>query len=322
MHSTMISVQDLALPHGITLQCRVSGVAGRPTLVFLHGFPEGAFIWDALLLHFARPENGGYRCVAPNLRGFGASSSPTDVGAYRAKHLVQDLVALIAAECPGGALECLVAHDWGGAVAWNLANQHPSRLSQLVILNSPHPGPFLRALQHDPAQQAASAYMNFLVQSDAAAQLAANDFERLFGFLTGQDSSLTSLTAPTADTPAHWLTPAVKAQYRAVWQHGLQGGLNYYRASPLRPATATDPGASAVQIPPEALRIEVPTLVLWAQDDVALLPCLTEGLEAHVPDLKLVPIEQATHWVVHEQAERVITEIAGFLQPQALRPTQ
>jgi pimeloyl-ACP methyl ester carboxylesterase len=321
-----IQTWQQALPHGITLSCRACGQPGHPVLLFLHGFPEGAWVWDPLLRHFSRPENGGYRCVAPNLRGFERSSAPEDVKAYRAKHLVQDILALIDSEC-GATPQCqplaaLIAHDWGGAVAWSLANQHPSRLSQLVILNSPHPGPFLRALQHDPAQQAASAYMNFLVQPDAAAQLAANDFERLFGFLTGQDSSLTSLTAPTADTPAHWLTPAVKAQYRAVWQHGLQGGLNYYRASPLRPATATDPGASAVQIPPEALRIEVPTLVLWAQDDVALLPCLTEGLEAHVPDLKLVPIEQATHWVVHEQAERVITEIAGFLQPQALRPPQ
>ena len=164
--------------------------------------------------------------------------------------------------------------------------------------------------------------MNFLVQPDAAAQLAAKDFERLFGFLTGQDTSLQSLTAPTADTQAHWLTPAVKAQYREVWQHGLQGGLNYYRASPLRPATATDPGASAVQIPPEALRIDVPTLLLWAQDDVALLPCLTEGLDAHIPDLKLVPIAQATHWVVHEQPERVIQEIASFLPPSGSKPAQ
>jgi pimeloyl-ACP methyl ester carboxylesterase len=261
--------------------------------------------------------------VAPNLRGFERSSAPEDVKAYRAKYLVQDIVALIDSECgTGQPLAALIAHDWGGAVAWSLANQHPERMHQLVIVNSPHPGPFLRALQHDPAQQAASTYMNFLVQPQAAMQLAANDFERLFGFLTGQDSSLQSLTAPTADTQTHWLTPAVKAQYREVWQHGLQGGLNYYRASPLRPATATDAGASAVQIPPEALRIEVPTLVLWAQDDVALLPCLTEGLDAHIRELTLVPIEQATHWVVHEQPERVITEIASFLQPQAPRPPQ
>ena len=325
MHPDIQTWQQ-TLPHGITLSCRACGEPGRPVLLFLHGFPEGAWVWDPLLRHFSRPENGGYRCVAPNLRGYERSSAPEDVKAYRAKHLVQDIVALIDSECgplPGGRpLAALIAHDWGGAVAWSLANQHPHRMRHLVILNSPHPGPFLEALQHDPAQQAASAYMNFLVQPDAAAQLAAKDFERMFGFLTGQDTSLQSLTAPTADTQAHWLTPAVKAQYREVWQHGLQGGLNYYRASPLRPATATDPGASAVQIPPEALRIEVPTLLLWAQDDVALLPCLTEGLDAHIPDLKLVPIAQATHWVVHEQPARVIQEIANFLPPSGIKPAQ
>ena len=325
MHPDIQTWQQ-TLPHGITLSCRACGEPGRPVLLFLHGFPEGAWVWDPLLLHFSRPENGGYRCVAPNLRGYERSSAPEDVKAYRAKHLVQDIVALIDNECgptPNGqTLAALIAHDWGGAVAWSLANQHPHRMRQLVIINSPHPGPFLQALQHDPAQQAASAYMNFLVQPDAGAQLAANDFERLFGFLTGQDTSLQSLTAPTADTQAHWLTPAVKAQYREVWQHGLQGGLNYYRASPLRPATANDPGASAVQIPPEALRIEVPTLLLWAQDDVALLPCLTEGLDAHIPDLKLVPIAQATHWVVHEQPARVIQEIANFLPPSGIKPAQ
>ena len=79
-------IQDclVDLPHGITLHCRVSGIPGRPVLLFLHGFPEGAFIWDELLLHFARPENGGYRCVAPYLRGFGPSSSPQAVDARTA----------------------------------------------------------------------------------------------------------------------------------------------------------------------------------------------------------------------------------------------
>lgn len=305
------------LPHGITLSCRSCGERGRPVLLFLHGFPEAAWVWDPLLWHFSRPENGGYRCVAPNLRGYERSSAPEDIKAYRAKHLVQDILALAEAESGSQPLAALVAHDWGGAVAWNLANQHPARLRQLIIINSPHPGPLLKALQDNPAQQAASAYMNFLVQPDAEMLLAANDFERLFGFLTGQDSTLTSLTSGTGTSAGpHWLTPDIKARYRAVWQHGLQGGLHYYRASPLRPATTSDPGASKLTIPPAALRIDVPTLVLWAQDDVALLPCLTENLDAHIPDLKLVPIEQATHWVVHEQPARVITEITKTLKPR------
>ena len=74
----MISARSISLPHGITLDGRVCGDPARPVLLFLHGFPEGAFIWDAQLAHFSQPEHGGYYCVAPYLRGFGASSSPLD----------------------------------------------------------------------------------------------------------------------------------------------------------------------------------------------------------------------------------------------------
>ena len=312
----LIETWQQALPHGITLSCRASGARGRPVLMFLHGFPEAAFVWDDLLEHFARPENGGYRCVAPNLRGYEHSSAPTEVQAYRAKFLVQDILALIDAQCGAGqALAALVAHDWGGALAWNLANQHPARLRQLVVINSPHPGPFVRAMQSHPAQQAASAYMNFLVQPDAAAQLSANGFARLLGFLRGHDDTLGG-SHDLATQASTWLTPEMADRYRAVWSLGLQGGLNYYRASPLRPPSAQDRSILDVSLPPEMLHIAVPTLVLWAQDDIALLPCLTEGLEQHIPDLKRVDIDGTTHWVVHEQPERVIAEISAFLKPQ------
>lgn len=306
----MIETWQQDLPHGITLSCRASGERGRPVLLFLHGFPEAAFAWDALLEHFARSENGGYRCVAPNLRGYEHSSAPTDVRDYRAKHLLQDIAALIDAESPGVPLAALVAHDWGGALAWAFANQHPRRLHKLVIINAPHPGTYLRELQNNPAQRAASAYMNFLVRPDAARLLTENGHARLFGFFEGMGASAAPGT-PGAPKGAGWLTEDVRAQYRAVWDLGVQGGLNYYCASPLHPASAHE-----VQLPAEALRITMPTLVLWAQDDIALLPCLCESLEEHVPDLKLVPLHQATHWVVHEQPQRVIAEISAFLQAQ------
>ncbi len=98
----MIDTWTAELPHGIALSCRSAGARGRPVLMFLHGFPEAAFAWDELLTHFAQPEHGGYRCVAPNLRGYEQSSSPADVAAYHAKHLAQDVAALIAAECGAG----------------------------------------------------------------------------------------------------------------------------------------------------------------------------------------------------------------------------
>jgi pimeloyl-ACP methyl ester carboxylesterase len=291
-----------ALPHGIHLNCRHSGQPGRPVLLFLHGFPEGAFAWDAMLAHFSKPENGGYFCVAPHLRGFETSSAPTDPAAYRAKFLVQDILALIDIVSPRQALAALVAHDWGGAVAWNLANQHPEHLQRLVIINSPHPGTFLRDLQSNPAQQAASAYMNFLIRPDAAALLAANDYQRLWGFFNTM-----------ANGQASWLDTAMKDRYRAHWAHGLEGGLNYYRASPLRPPRPDDHAASLISLPDAMLRIAVPTMVIWGLQDKALLPCLIEGLDDHIPDLELHTLADASHWVVHEQPAVVKAYIRGFL---------
>ena len=304
----MIETWQQALPHGIHLSCRAAGARGRPVLMFLHGFPEAAFVWDELLAHFARPEHGGYRCVAPNLRGYEQSSAPSDVAAYRAKHLVQDIAALIAIESAGQPLACLVAHDWGGAVAWNLVNQMPQLQQRLAIINSPHPGTFLRELQNSPHQQAASAYMNFLIRPDAETLLRDNDYRRLWEFFLRMGAG------QPADTLGHgWLTDAVKARYRAVWDQGLTGGLNYYRASPLRPPRADDPAAAAIQLPHEMLTIRVPTLVLWGLDDTALPPALIEGLDQYITQLTLQRVPGASHWIVHEQPQLVIAALQDFL---------
>ena len=334
IHSIMIQTYLQTLPHGITLSCRSAGEKGRPVLIFLHGFPEAAFVWDGLLAHFSQLEHGGYRCIAPNLRGFECSSAPADVAAYRPKHLVQDIAALIALEggqpqrwaapskaSPHGGqrltrsderggpqIDGLIAHDWGGAVAWNLAASQPGLIKQLAIINSPHPGTFLRELQHSSAQQAASAYMNFLIRPDAEELLAADDFRRLWGFFTdlagGNDKG---------DSAKAWLTEAVKVQYRDVWQRGLSGPLNYYRASPLRPPRPNDPAAAAVSIPRALLEVHLPTLVIWGLKDTALLPALLDGLSDYVPDLQLQRVEDASHWIVHEQPKLVAAYLQKFL---------
>ena len=303
-----IDLIQLNLPHGVTLSCRSAGSKGRPVLVFLHGFPEAAFIWDELLLHFAKPENGGYRCIAPNLRGFEQSSAPTDVSAYRPKHLVQDIAELIQSE--GAPIEALIAHDWGGAVAWNSAASHPELIKKLVIINSPHPGTFLRELQQSPSQQAASRYMNFLIRPDAEKLLAEDDFRRLFEFfmpfgeVKGQGVKGDGLRVVP-----DWLTADVKAQYRDVWQRGLTGPLNYYRASPLRPG----PEIAKLVIPRELLVVNVPTLVLWGMDDIALPPGLLDGLGDFVLQMQLERIDGATHWIIHEQPELVARHVQRFL---------
>lgn len=293
----MICHFDLSLPSGIHLACRAAG-EGRVRVMLLHGFPEAAFVWDDVMQRVA-PRAA---CVAPNLRGFIGSSAPTDVAAYRAKHVVGDIVAAI--EALGSPIDLLVAHDWGGALAWNLAAQRPDLLRRLLIINSPHPATFLRELRHNAAQQAASAYMNFLCRPDAESLLAEDDFRRLWPFLQGAD----------------WLTPEVREQYRQAWANegrGLTGGLNYYRASPLRPPANLSLGADdpvhQVNLPDEAVTSRVPTTVLWGESDKALLPDLLVGLDRWVPQLQIERVPDASHWIVHEQPGRVAELIVSLL---------
>ena len=294
----MIETYDAVLPHGITLSCRAAGPRDAPVLLFLHGFPEGAFVWDELLLHFA-PR---FRCIAPNLRGFEKSTSPPEREAYRVKHLVADIDALIA-QC-GGRVEALVAHDWGGAVAWNLAVQKPGSMKRLIVINSPHPATFLREMQHNPAQQAASAYMNFLCRPDAESLLAANDYARMWPFFRRTEST---------DRAPDWLTESVRDQYRAVWGHGLRGGCNYYRASPLRPPTAEDDSLRKLAFAPEFVTVHVPTLVIWGEADRALPVALLDGLEAYLPRGRIVRVPGATHWIVHERGPGIAQQIDAEL---------
>ena len=290
------------LPHGVTLSCRAAGSSAQPRRVLLlHGFPEGAFIWDALMLGLS----GRAYCVAPNLRGYERSSAPRAVEAYRAKHLVADIAALI--ESMGAPIDVLVAHDWGGAVAWTLAAQRPQLLRQLLIINSPHPATFLRELRQAPAQQAASAYMNFLCRSDSAALLSADDFKRLWPFFTQMGG-------------AAWLDEGLREQYRQLWRHGLEGPLNYYRASPLRPATSPDDPIRTLALSREAVTVNVPTTLLWGDADVALLPSLLEGLDEFVNPLVVHRVGGASHWIVHEQPALITATIEQLLRSPCTGP--
>jgi epoxide hydrolase 4 len=292
--SDAVECFDAPLPHGITLSCRATGPHDAPRVVLLHGFPEGAFVWDEVMQRLAR----SVRCVAPNLRGYERSSAPADVSAYRTRHLVSDLAALI--EHVGGPIDLLVAHDWGGAVAWSLAAHEPHRLRRLLVINSPHPATFLRELRDNPAQRAASAYMNFLCRPDAAALLEADDFARLWPFFEGMGGRA-------------WLDAATRERYRALWRHGLEGALNYYRASPLRPPMSSDAAVHALEFPLETVTVQVPTTVLWGEADAALPPALLDGLDSYVARLEVQRVRAATHWIVHEQPALVADVIARVL---------
>ncbi len=284
-----------ALPNGTTLHYAACGAG--PLILFVHGFPEFWYEWKDQLAEFGED----HRAVAPDMRGYNLSSKPAEVSAYRAKHLVEDLRLLIDHL---GAQRCvMVAHDWGGAIAWNFAAAHPERLEKLVIINAPHPAIFSRELRHNPAQQAASAYMNLFRSDKAERVLSENDYARL-----------ARMTVEAWGASGGSATEEDRRAYIAAWSQpgALTGGLNWYRASPLYPPEAAG-AALPPQLDPALFRVSVPTLVIWGERDEALLIANLDGIETLVEDLRIVRIPDGSHWVVHEQPARVNALIREFL---------
>ena len=269
--------------NGIELRCAVAGKG--ELILFLHGFPETSRMWDAQLEHFS----GSYLTVAPDLRGYNLSSKPNDVSAYRLPILVDDIKGL--ADHFGAEKIILVAHDWGGVVAWAFAHRYPERLKKLVIINAPHPEIFRRELQSNPAQQKASQYMQFFQSPRAEGKLLAKDCAGLLASF--QDAKGRSL-----------LTKSDEAAYREAWNQpgALTAMLNYYRAMFL--------GQSD-----EAIKnvLPFPVLVVWGEADRYLLPGNLQGLEQFMSDLTLVRLPGVSHWVAAECPHRLNREIEKFL---------
>jgi pimeloyl-ACP methyl ester carboxylesterase len=283
-----------------------------PLILFLHGFPEFWYEWKSQLAEFSRD----HTAVAPDLRGYNLSSKPDEVSAYAVPNLVADVHALAATllKTTGGSTFTLVAHDWGGVIAWVYAAQHPEMLDKLVILNAPHPTIFGRELRENPAQQQASQYMLMFRSQEAEALLAENDYDWLKRAVLGKNTS-------QADEDAYveaWSQPGA-----------LTGGLNYYRASGVGPlpspaATSTPPAPPAPPATPTTattaappLMIRVPTLVIWGEKDTALLTGNLNGLEQYVPKLTVKRIPDGSHWIAREKAADVNQLIREFVAPPA-----
>jgi len=297
--SNAITVGQFAkLPNGISLHYASAGTRGRPLLLFLHGFPEFSGAWDEILPAFG----DDYYAVAPDLRGYNASSAPSEVSAYRLRAVVEDLIELIT--FLGYESASVVGHDWGGSAAWRLAGASPQRVDRLVIINAPHPNALARELSCNPAQQAASRHVTWLRSPDMEDALTSDDFARLKDWLRAM---------PRAGHA--WLTPARLQRYVEVWRHGLTGPLNYYRASPLHPAPDSSQATAALRLADDQFVVAAPTLVLWGMRDESLVPELLDGLDQWVPHVVIERFAAATHWIVHEEPARVTERLRAFLGP-------
>jgi epoxide hydrolase 4 len=288
-------VDGYADVNGVRLHYVSAGTG--PLILFVHGFPEFWYAWRKQLLEFGRD----HQAVAVDMRGYNLSSKPDSLDAYQVPNMVEDLRAL--ADHFGARTFVLVAHDWGGVIAWAFAMTHPDRLEKFVAINAPHPAIFARELARNPAQQQASMYMLAFRAPGAEQMLAANNYEPLTRSVLGD------LLA------AGHFTAADSAEYLKAWSQpgALTGGLNYYRASRIG-VSAT--GAPAVpSAPPTAaqLTVSVPTLVIWGERDPYLLTGNLDGLDALVPALTVRRIPDATHWIVHERPAEVNAMIREFL---------
>ena len=302
---TELTHRRLSLSTGIEMDAYTAGDPANPAMIFLHGFPESHRTWRHQMAHFS----DRFYCIAPDQRGYRGTSKPQEVAAYTADKLTADIFAL------ADALEVqnfiIAGHDWGGAIAWSVAlNGQPGgfnpawagRVPRAIIANAPHPYLFQRLLITDMHQRASSQYIR------AFRDTANDDLIREQG-LTGLLMKVVKWDKPSG------LEPEERLSLLQDWQDrdACFGMLNWYRASALVvPAMDEDaeiPAFAAGDFP----KLNIPTLVVWAMDDLALPASNISGIENFVPDVRVVPVHGCGHFVIWEAPDAVNEAMETFL---------
>ncbi len=289
----------IKLGNGIELDVVDQGPRDAPVLIFLHGFPESHRTWRHQIAHLS----GRFRCIAPDQRGYRGSSKPQDVASYATGLLIGDVFHL--ADAVGVDQFTVVGHDWGGVVAWGAAllGQANGRVTRVVIANAPHPLIFQKLLYTDPQQRAASQYVRTFRDPAIDAMLRENG-------LTGLLANLLNSDKPSA------MEPEERSALLADWQDpdASFGMLNWYRASKFVVPPMDEPFAvPASYTPPSLPDLKIPTLVIWAMDDLALPASNLDGLDAIVSDRTLVKVPDCGHFVTWEAPAAVNSALDAFL---------
>jgi pimeloyl-ACP methyl ester carboxylesterase len=257
-----------------------------PLMLMLHGFPEFWYSWRHQIPVFAQ----NYQVVALDLRGYNDSDKPEAQSAYVMSEFLQDVVGVI--QGLGYTTCTLVAHDWGGVIAWNFAYAYPEMVENLIILNLPHPAKLTEGLR-TPQQLLRSAYMFwFQIPNWPELQLRKDNYVAIGAIFSGTAFNKNAFTE--LDINAY--------QDAAAKPGALTAMLNYYR-----------------NIFPQILFgknwdiLSVPTLIIWGEQDTALGKELTYGTEAYVKNLQIKYVTNSGHWVQQEQPETVTQYMREFL---------
>jgi pimeloyl-ACP methyl ester carboxylesterase len=296
---------DLSHEHVVADDVRLHVVTAGPedgdVVVLLHGFPEFWYSWREQIPALA---DAGYRVVVPDMRGYNESEKPRGVDAYRIDELVADVVGVIEhyagasgeADADEAASAHVVAHDWGGGVAWSVAVGRPDVVDRLAVLNAPHPERF-RELLRTPAQLKRSWYM-FAFQLPWLPE---------FG-LTRDDATVLEEVFEES-MPASELRHYRDAIQRAG---AARSAVHYYRSF-LREGLRDELPFLSASIPMSEGNVDAPTLVCWGEDDEALLPANAAGLDEWIPDLRVERLADASHWVQLDAPGRVNDELRAHL---------
>lgn len=270
--------------NGITLHYVTQG--DGPLMLLLHGFPEFWYSWRHQIPVFATH----YKVVAVDLRGYNESDKPSDVAAYRLTELIQDVKGVI--EGLGFDRCILVGHDWGGAIAWAFAYTYPALVERLIVLNIPHPVCFKAGLR--APQQLLRSWYIFAFQLPLLPEwlIRRNDYQILESVFRGM-----------AKHPEAFSDDDIQAYKTAIAQPGaLTAAINYYR-NVFRSSGST----SFDRV------LEVPTLMIWGEDDQPLRKELSYGTENYVQDFQIRYIPNCSHWVQHDRPHQVNQYIWEFL---------
>ena len=268
--------------HDIELEVQVAEPADNleaPAVLLLHGWPDSHRLWRHQVPGLTA---AGFQAVAPDLRGFGASDRPEEVGAYGLAHTVGDVVGIL--DHLGIERAHVVGHDWGAAVAWALAALAPHRVDHLVALSVGHPAAFRAA---GLPQREKSWYM-LLFQFEGVAErwLSDHDYANFRSWTRHPDAAaaIADLSRPGA----------------------LTASLNWYRAN-LPPTALVEP---ALELPP----VSRPTMGVWSKDDMALVEENVTGSAAHVTaDWRYERIDGAGHWIPLEAPDELTALLLDFL---------
>jgi len=271
------------------LNAVTAGPEDGPVVVLLHGFPEFWYSWRKQIAPLAE---AGFRVIVPDQRGYNLSSKPPEIRDYGLSETSADLVAI--ADQIGQEQICVAGHDWGGGVAWSAALRFPQRIRKLAILNCPHPAAMLTFLRTRPRQMLRSWYMlYFQIPRVPEALFAARNY---YGGVRALLDSSRPGTFSAGDLE----------KYRETWQQpgALTAMINWYRAvfRELRSSSKTE------------TRVTMPTLLLWGLRDRFAMPELARESLKYCDSGSLVELPEATHWVQHEEPEKVNRALIEFFR--------